>query len=311
MKSILVAVALALPLAACQSFGSRTGPRGAPANAAAANANVEGVYDNHAQVWAARENASAVAAPHVRVVVETTGQREWTIWRVHLDASPAMDATWAFHKDAGATTAGTLVPHRALVAAPAVGKHFDPAQWAPLEACALRPAGPSMSFAGDAATCTVLAPGIGAQMALLPLAVTRDGEWLRVRFYADQARGPDAREDLRRVQTFSGWAAINGGGPKAAADSNDWHMDRSVRLDNEGGRYALHWRDGGASGYSLALERVTYRDGNMPVLKLSVIEDASGQTLAYAWANPEATRIGINLGWVQVGLEGLAQVAPK
>ena len=301
MKSILLAVALALPLAACQSFGSRATPRGAAAKTAAVDATVEGVYDNHAQVWAARENASAIAAPHVRVVVEMTGKSEWSIWRVHLDASPPMDATWALREDAGATPA--LVPHRALVAAPTVGKDFDPAQWAPLDACALRPGDPAQSFVGDAATCTVLAPGIGAQMALLPLAVTRDGDWLRVRFYADQARGPDARADLRRVQTFGGWAAINGGGPKAAADSNDWHMDRAVRLDNEGGRYALHWRDGSASGYSLGLERVTYRDGNMPVLKLSVIEDASGQTLAYAWANPEATRIGINLGWVQVGLD--------
>ena len=309
MKSILLVAALALPLAACQSFAPSAAPRGTAAKAAVVDANVEGVYDNHAQVLSARENASAVAPPHVRVVVETTGKREWTIWRVHLDASPAMDAVWALREDAG--TAPALVPHRALVTAPAVGKNFDPAQWAPLDACALHPGNPATSFSGDAATCTVLAPGIGAQMALLPLAVTRDGEWLRVRFYADQARGPDAREDLRRVQIFSGWAAINGGGPKASADSNDWHIDRAVRIDNEGGRYALHWRDGGASGYSLALERVTYRDGNIAVLKLSVIEDASGQTLAYAWANPEATRIGINLGWVQVGLEGLQQGAPK
>ena len=51
------------------------------------------------------------------------------------------------------------------------------------------------------------------------------------------------------------------------------------------------------------LERLTYREGNVPVLKLSVVGDADGSTLAYAWANPEATRIGINLGWVQVGLD--------
>lgn len=301
MRALILACAFASSLTACQSLGSRAAPRSAEAKAAAVDANVEGVYDNHAEVWAARENASAIAAPHVRVVVETTGKREWTIWRIHLDASPPMDATWALREDGAGAAA--LVPHRALVAAPAAGKDFDPAQWAPLDACALRPGSSAQSFRGDAATCTVLAPGIGAQMALLPLAIARDGDWLHVRFYADQARGPDARADLRRVQTFGGWAAINGGGPKAAADSNDWHMDRAVRIDNEGGRYALHWRDGNASGYSLALERLTYRDGNVPVLKLSVIEDASGQTLAYAWANPEATRIGINLGWVQVGLE--------
>jgi hypothetical protein len=41
----------------------------------------------------------------------------------------------------------------------------------------------------------------------------------------------------------------------------------------------------------------------VPVLKLSVVDDRNGRTLAYAWANPEATRIGLSLGWVQVGLD--------
>ncbi|HEX7769631.1 MAG TPA: hypothetical protein VF422_06345, partial [Dokdonella sp.] len=121
--------------------------------------------------------------------------------------------------------------------------------------------------------------------------------------YADQARGPDAREDARKVQAYGGWAAINGGGPQASADSRDWHMDRSVQLANEGGRTPLAWRDGQPSGYSLVLERLAYQDGNVPVLKLSVVEDSTGRTLAYAWADPHAERIGINLGWVQAGLE--------
>ena len=42
------------------------------------------------------------------------------------------------------------------------------------------------------------------------------------------------------------------------------------------------------------------------MLKLSVVEDASGRTLAYAWANDGASRIGISLGWLQVGLERAA-----
>jgi hypothetical protein len=96
---------------------------------------------------------------------------------------------------------------------------------------------------------------------------------------------------------------LNGAGPDAAADSNDWHMDRKVRIGSEGGRYPLAFRDGNPSGYSLLLERLTYREGNVPVLKLSVIDDRNNRTLAYAWANPEATRIGISLGWVQVGLD--------
>ena len=53
---------------------------------------------------------------------------------------------------------------------------------------------------------------------------------------------------------------------------------------------------------SVVLERLTYREGNRPVLKLSLVEDANRRVFAYAWANPEATAIGLNLGWAQIGL---------
>ncbi|KAB2900614.1 MAG: hypothetical protein F9K31_04470 [Dokdonella sp.] len=296
MKTLALTLA-ALVLAGCHGFASR--PR-APAPAAEPARGSAGVYDNHAQVWQARTQAAPVAVPHLRVTLSATARPEWTLWRVQLDGTQPMQALWAMHEVAAEVP--MLVPHRALVAEPASGPQFDPAQWAALDACALR-GGAAGTWSGDAATCTVLAPGIGPGMALLPLALTHEGEWLRLRLYADQARGADAREDLRRVQLFSGWAAVNGGGPKAAADNQDWHMDRAVRVENEGGRHRLRWRDGSATPWSLQLERIAYQDGNVPVLKLSVIEESSGQTLAYAWANPEASRIGIHLGWLQVGLE--------
>ncbi|HKE49077.1 MAG TPA: hypothetical protein VKB52_13515 [Rhodanobacteraceae bacterium] len=289
MKSIAIVLA-ALALAACQSASVRK-PKSSPAAAQA----LAGTYDNHEQVWRAREAAQGAAVPpHIVVSIEPTSQAEWSLWHVHLDAAQPLDATWAMRK----ADASTWIPHRAT-AAPAPA--FDAQQWTALDACALRAAG--THFAADLAACTAIAPGIGAEAALLPLDVETEGEWLHARLYADQARGAEAREDARLVRWFGGWAAVNGGGPKADAGSRDWHMDRGVRLGSEGGRYPLVWRDGAASGYSLALERLTYREGNVPVLKLSVVDDRNGQAIAYAWANPEATRIGINLGWVQVGLD--------
>jgi hypothetical protein len=290
-------------LAGCQSMRTAS-PARAPAAEQAASV-LEGVYDNHEQVWTAREQSGVIAPPHLRIGIEATSEGAWTLWQVQLDAGAPLDASWAMRRVAEGDGRLVLLPHRALVAAPARGKAFDARQWAPLDACALRgEGGPvAMRASAEPAACAALAPGIGTQAALLPLSVERDGEWLRVRLYADQARGPDAREDARKVRVYGGWAAVNGGGRDASADSRDWHMDRSIRLASEGGRAALTWRDGQPSGYSLLLERLTYRDGNVPVLKLSVLEDATGRSLAYAWANPEATRIGINLGWVQVGLE--------
>ena len=307
MKRIAL-VLVALLLAACHDV------RRAPASSAGAKSAspaTQGIYDNHAQVWQSHETAPGAAQPpHVVVTIEPTNQPDWALWRVHLDANPPIEALWAIHAVAQSDGATSLVPHRPLAATPAAAPAFDAQQWAALDACTLRTPARATVASADLASCAAIVPGIGAEAALLPLAIERDGEWLRVRLYADQARGADAREDLRLVRWFTGWGAINGGGPKADAASRDWHMDRALRIGNEGGRYPLKWRDGSASGYSLVLERLTYREGNVPVLKLSVVTDADGATLAYAWANPEATRIGINLGWVQVGLD-LEAVATK
>jgi len=299
MKRWCMVVLIVSSLAACQDM-----PRKPSAtHAKVATQALEGEFDNHEQAWLAHENTPGnVPPPHVVVSVEPTRVADWAVWHVRLDATPELTATWAMHSVAQADGTSVWTPHRALASNTAPPSAFDAAQWTPLDACALRgKTGQRMD--ADRAQCTAIAPGIGAEAALLPLSVDHEGEFLHVRLYADQARGADAREDARLVRWFRGWAALNGGGPKADASSNDWHMDRGVRIGSEGGRFALKWRDGNSSGYSLVLERLTYREGNVPVLKLSVVEDADGHALVYAWANPEATRIGINLGWVQVGLD--------
>lgn len=309
MKRVLLFLAILL-LCGCQSLQRNASTRADTArgqrSAAAADASLEGAFDNHEQVWVAREKAvGTLSPPHIVVIVEATPLADWSIWRIHLDTTVPMDAVWAMQRISAGEGASILLPHRATIATAATGAAFDAKQWTPLDACALRsePNAHAFSVAADAASCATIAPGLGPQAPLLPLRVEHEGEWLRIRLYADQARGTDVREDARKVQVFAGWAAISGAGANAAADSGDWHMNRTIRLGNEGGRAALTWRDGKPSGYSLGLERLTYRDGNIPVLKLSIIDDSNGRTLAYAWANPEATRIGINLGWVQVGLE--------
>ena len=301
MNRLLIAAVLALVLSACQTLG-HLAPKGASSPATAA---IAGEYDNHEQVWGGREGATPVASPHVVVSVAATTQGDWSTWHVRLDAASPLEAIWAMHRSVAADGSVVMLPHRATVAGPAQGRAFDAKQWIPLDACALHGTSDAkgLHLAADAAACAVLAPGIGAQAALLPLAMEHEGEWLHLRLYVDQARGADSREDLRLVQTFAGWAALNGAGPDGSAQGNDWHMDRKVNLGSEGGRYPLAFRDGNPSGYSLVLERLTYRDGNVPVLKLSVVDDRNGRALAYAWTNPEAARVGLSLGWVQVGLD--------
>ncbi|MGH8122960.1 MAG: hypothetical protein ACREPT_09340 [Rudaea sp.] len=120
-----------------------------------------------------------------------------------------------------------------------------------------------------------------------------------------------ARVAMQTLPVYTGWAAISGGGPQARANNTDWHMQNDLHLQL-GNRVPLHWRDGANSGYSLELARRNYPGRNLVVLQLDVIEDATGKSLAYAWADSNAGEIGLNLGWLQVGLQAQTTAAgPK
>lgn len=292
-----VLVLACLSLAACQTLRRADPVIAVPGDWRSA---LVGEFDNHEQV----ERAKPAAVPAVRFIGSAMAKPGWVAWRTRLRGASVLEATWLMRIDPQAEGRVMLTPHRPLVANAATDAKFDPAQWVALDACALRAESSTGGLVAraDAAGCATVAPGIGVEAALLPLVIEQNGEEVRVRLYADQARGAAARAEARRVQWYAGWAAINGAGANATADSTDWHLSKDLRIDNEGGQAALAWRDGKPSGHSLRLERLTYRDGSQPVLKLSLIEDASDHAIAYAWANPEATSIGLNLGWVQIGL---------
>lgn len=298
-----------LLMSACATLSPRSGAD----SAVTVPQELAGEYDNHAERWSAsaggKQAPGGTSAPAIHHwLSHPGGDRDQLLWRVVLpDTTPVQEARWLLRKENSG-----FVPYRPLTAAaeavfqdPAKSVRPDDKDWAALSACTLKAAASrnGLAFAADPSACSALLPGIGATAALLPLRFELIADRLRVVTVADQARGVDAATLSQRVRWFSGWDALNGGGAKAAADNNDWHLRRDLRLHSEGGRVALKYRDGAASGYSLELARLTYRESNTEVLRLAVIEDASGKTLSYVWADPEARRIGLSLGWLQVGLE--------
>lgn len=298
-----------LLLSACGAIAPRAGTE----SALVTPQQLAGEYDNHAERWSAtaggKQTPALNAAPAIHHwISHPGGDRNQLLWRLVLpDATPVQEARWLLVKENNG-----FVPYRPLTAeAEAVFQdsaksvRIDDRSWAPLAACTLKAAASrnGLAFAADPSACSALLPGIGATAALLPLRFELIEDRLRVVTVADQARGVDAATLSQRVRWFAGWDALNGGGAKAAADNNDWHLRRDLRLHSEGGRVALRYRDGAASGYSLELARLTYRESNTEVLRLAVIEDASGKMLSYVWADPESRRIGLSLGWLQVGLE--------
>jgi len=266
-----------------------------------------GEYDNHEQALRVK---SGVTAPHLRETWRALGDDFW-LWQLQqLDTPNATSAMWLY-RIASVEGRIRLIPHRALD--PAIVKtaldeksrfRFDAAQWAELAPCAQTGEWKSTQFsaAADAGACSALLSGLGESAGLLPLRLTLTGDTLHSVTFADQARGAGAGIDARRLRWFGGWAAINGGGPKAQSDNQDWHVQKDLRLSSEGGRVPLRWRDGALSGWTLELARTSYPERKLDVLQLNLIDDASGRVLDYVWANPETNALGFNLGWLQVGL---------
>lgn len=161
--------------------------------------------------------------------------------------------------------------------------------------------------ASDAARCRFrwLPSGIGYQGQIdkprrcdrsLPHMLIVDGDFLVVGHR-------DGRIDqARRVIEYRGWISMKRQHLDPAAADNDYVFMNDVEFHNEGFVQPLLDRDGTKTGYSIELARLTQQTTRTEVLKIGVIEDASGKTLRYAWTDPFADRIGINLRWITSGL---------
>jgi hypothetical protein len=121
------------------------------------------------------------------------------------------------------------------------------------------------------------------------------------RWTHDEASSPTALQS-RKARYFQGWLWFRNAGPSAAADTKDTSFTARYLLHAEGQRMTVLHKDGTPSPYSLELAQLTYQNTSKPVLKLALLDRASGKTLSYVWANPEAQLIGLNLGWFQAGV---------
>lgn len=138
------------------------------------------------------------------------------------------------------------------------------------------------------------APGARCNRAL-PTALAIDSDYLVVSTRNKQ------RHAARRVIVYKGWMSLKRQQIEPAAADDDFIFVRDVRMHNEGFKAPLRDQDGQPTGYTIELARLTQQTTQTAVLKIGVIEDATGKTLRYAWADPLADRIGINLRWLTTG----------
>ncbi len=114
-------------------------------------------------------------------------------------------------------------------------------------------------------------------------------------------RNPDGTfADFRRTRNFTCWVAA----PKTAkkADgSTDWAFMPGLKIHDQGGRLWTQTDEATPVKIGLKLRSVVWPTGtNKPALTLYVYKpDDLEKAVSYAWADPEAKLVGINLRWMQ------------
>ena len=255
-----------------------------------------GEYNNHEQVVEqARSPPEPGRWPHrhyrarVADAAETAGDTAAALWLTSQvgDASEAEDGLrWR--------ALGVVTPHPSAPGAVRMVLRRDAGRTAELSGCELVWMPREGGYDGRAAA---------ACAAFLPSAERR---FLLGRRHRLDAEGLRVGEVLhRRVRYFTGWIAMRRAGLGPAADGDaDWVFASGLRAHGEGQLVPL--LDGARpTGYAVQLERLTYRSRSqpsVPVLKLGIVEQSSGDTVAYSWTGPDADRIGLNLRWIQSGM---------
>ena len=108
------------------------------------------------------------------------------------------------------------------------------------------------------------------------------------------------RTQLRRARPVSCWGAVKRQG-EVPEGENEWVFSQNLALYDQGGRVAI----GGGEDTPLAvirIRRVTWAAGsnNRPSLVIYVHETRDDmRAVSYSWADGGASRVGINLRWMQ------------
>lgn len=220
------------------------------------------------------------------------------VWQQNLDGqSPVARVHWQFvrlgdHRVGVSRTLGQSAP-----AEPAWAYTFDGnvASVAPAEggktACAYLWHEQSDGYAGtmdDASDCPAEFPD--------KLHVTPG---YLVATYADQAN--EVVHRARRVTRYTGWIVFDRRHIDPDAADDDFVLMRDIDLHDEG--FVVAVTDAGnPTGYAVELARLTYQNTRTAIVKLGIVDQATGETVSYSWAEPGAQRIGINLRWVQAGM---------
>lgn len=108
---------------------------------------------------------------------------------------------------------------------------------------------------------------------------------------------------LKKARPFLCWAAVLRGAKHgdSGEGQNNWFFARDIWVHDQGGVMVVKTDETPAREIRVRLRRAEWPSGaNRPSLTLYVLADGSDRAVSYAWGEADATRLGINLRWIQV-----------
>jgi len=283
-----------------------------------------GEYDNHEQVWQQKLNGAETVLEHLHhifapVAAPAIGEHVFFVQQ-YLDGDPDnvyRQRLYRFDIDATEQAIRLTIfsfrdepKYRDAHLRPATLRGLTDSELVNRPGCEVYWTRVDDFFKGHMKerACSFVSERNGKQIYITDdLRLTPDEIWIRDEaFDADGNRIFGNADGLhhknRKVRYFTGWGGVKIAGPTATADDDQWHFVDRFSIHNEGQIVPITGKDGEPSGYSLQLARLTYQNTARAVLKLGLIDDRTGETVSYGWANPAAEMIGLNLRWAQVGL---------
>jgi len=130
--------------------------------------------------------------------------------------------------------------------------------------------------------------------------LSMDQLWMAESVRDDRGRNPFPRDlgiptQYRRATTFTCWMAV----PRQAPQEG-WFYARDLVLHDQGGEVWVSTDETTPRSFGFRLRNVRWPSGpNADALTLYVHSERDGPAISYAWASPDATRIGINLRTLQ------------
>lgn len=110
------------------------------------------------------------------------------------------------------------------------------------------------------------------------------------------SQGAASIQQFYRSLAFSGWAG-------SKTTHSDWQTAVPFEIYSDGEELALIDHEGKATGIHIRLSQVPWKKGERMILRLDLIDSTTGKPTAYAFTDPDAENIGLNLGEIQVGLK--------